>query len=328
MSEPSQPFSYTFEVARTPEVFVVTPRKKRPYWLHLLLLLLTMLTTLMVGAKLYDNFLHGLPAFTLGSEIMPLFNPKWIWQHPSRLLMGIPFSAALMTILMAHELGHFLMCEKYGVNATLPFFIPAPTLIGTMGAFIRIKSPIRTRRALFDIGVAGPIAGFVVAVPVLLLGLALSKPLVPVLGTDSLDVGFPLIFRIAQWVVTRAAGSAVPLRHLALHPIAVAAWVGMFATALNLLPGGQLDGGHIIYAVAPRAHKWITRTTVVLLALLSVFWLGWLVWAVILGITGWRHPAVAPWPQLDKRRRGLAVVAVLLLVLTFVPAPILGQGWL
>ena len=326
MSDPSQPLAYTFEVVPRPEVMAVAQRQKRPYWLHLLLLLLTMLTTLIVGAQLYDNFLHGLPPFTPGNEFIPLFSPKWILQHPIRLLMGVPFSAALMSILLAHEMGHFLWCEKYGVRATLPFFIPAPTLIGTMGAFIRIKSPIRTRQALFDIGVAGPIAGFVVALPVLLLGLALSKPLVPTMGRESFDVGFPLIFQIGHWLL--ASRQSVPLRQLALHPIAVAAWAGMFATSLNLLPGGQLDGGHILYAVAPRAHRAVTIATVGVLAVLSVFWIGWLVWAVLLGITGWRHPAVAPWPELDAGRLALTVGVVLLLVLTFVPAPIVGQGWL
>ena len=327
MSDPSQPLSYTFEVPPHPQVYVVTQRKKRPYWLHLLLLLLTMATTLVVGAQLYDNFLHSLPAFTLGSEMMPLFHPQWIWQQPARLLGGIPFSVALMAILLAHEMGHFYFCEKYNVNATLPFFIPAPTLIGTMGAFIRIKSPIRSRRELFDIGVAGPIAGFLVAVPLLFLGLVLSKPLGPTFGRESLDIGFPAVFHLAHWLLTPGTARAVPLTRLALHPIAVAAWVGMFATALNLLPGGQLDGGHLIYAVAPRAHKWVTRVSVVVLALLSSLWIGWLVWAVILGVTGWRHPAVPVWPDLGQERRRLSFVPVVLLALTFVPAPILGQGW-
>ena len=284
-------------------------------------------TTLVVGAQLYENFRHGLPAFTLGSETMPLFHPKWIWQQPSRLLLGIPFSASLMAILLAHELGHFLYCEKYGVSATLPFFIPAPTLIGTMGAFIRIKSRIHSRKELFDIGVAGPIAGFVVALPLLMLGLLLSKAMAPVMGRESIDVGFPLVFHLAHWLLP-ASGNAVPLSRLALHPVAVAAWVGMFATALNLLPGGQLDGGHIIYSIAPRAHKSVTRVTVAVLALLSSMWIGWLVWAAILGVTGWRHPAVPVWPDLGPTRRRLAIVQVALLVLTFVPAPILGQGWL
>src|SRR5271169_118898 len=314
MSEPSQPFSYTFEVPSHPEAYVVTRRQRRPYWLHLLLLLLTVLTTLIVGAQLNDNFLRGLPAFTLGDELMPLFHPRWIWQQPSRILMGIPFSVTLMTILLAHEFGHFLLCEKYGVNATLPFFIPAPTLIGTMGAFIRIKSPIRSRRALFDIGVAGPIAGFAVALPLLFLGLSLSRTLAPVTGVESLGIGFPAVFHLAHWILAPSA-NAVPLSRLALHPIAVAAWVGMFATALNLLPGGQLDGGHIIYAVAPRAHKWVSRASVGVLVLLSSFWIGWLVWAVILGVTGLRHPPVPAWPELDPKRRWMSAVAVALLVL-------------
>ncbi|HZD30846.1 MAG TPA: site-2 protease family protein [Candidatus Angelobacter sp.] len=328
MSDPSQPLAYTFEVVPRPEALPVTQNKTRPYWLHLLLLLLTMLTTLIVGAQLYDNFLHGLPAFTPGNEFIPLFSPKWVWQHPIRLLMGIPFSASLMAILLAHEMGHFWWCEKYRIRATLPFFIPAPTLIGTMGAFIRIQAPIRTRRALFDVGIAGPIAGFVVAVPVLLLGLVLSKPLVPSMGTESIEIGFPLVFRLAHWLVTAGGGHSVPLGHLALHPVAVAAWAGMFATSLNLIPGGQLDGGHILYAVMPKAHRRVTVATVVVLALLSAVWLGWLVWAVLLGITGWRHPAVALWPELDGRRRMLAVGVIVLLALTFVAAPIIGQGWI
>ena len=328
MSEPSQPLAYTFEVVPRPEVRAVTESRKRPYWLHLLLLLGTVLTTLIVGAQLYDNFMHGLPAFTPGNELIPLFSPKWIWQHPIRLLMGVPFSAALMTILLAHEMGHFLWCEKYGIRATLPFFIPAPTLIGTMGAFIRIQSPIRTRKALFDVGIAGPIAGFVVALPVLLLGLALSRPLVPSMGRESIDVGFPLVFHLGHWLLASGQGHSASLQHLSLHPIAVAAWAGMFATSLNLLPGGQLDGGHILYAAAPRTHRWVTIVTVGVLALLSVFWIGWLIWAVLLGITGLRHPAVAPWPGLNRGRWVLTVGVVLLLLLTFVPAPILGQGWL
>lgn len=328
MSEPLPPLSPTFEAPARHTVFVVTERQTRPYWLHLLLLLLTMGTTLVVGAQLYDNFAHGWQAFTPGNELIPLFSPKWIWAHPSRLVLGIPFSATLMTILLAHEMGHFLMCERYRINATLPFFIPMPTLIGTMGAFIRIKSPIRSRKALFDIGVAGPIAGFLVAVPLLILGLALSHPLGPASGREAIYVGFPLIFEIVYKLIVGGNGHPIPLYYLALHPIAVAAWAGMFATAANLLPGGQLDGGHIIYALRPRWHRGITLFTVVVLALLSVFWIGWMVWAVLLAITGWRHPAVALWPGLDRRRLVLAVVTALILILTFTPAPIVEQGWL
>lgn len=326
MSESRPPLSYTFETSNYPKVFTaVEEHNSRPYWLHALLLLLTVGTTLIVGAQIAFNYHHRLPAFEFGPGWMPLFHPLWIWHNPSLLLSGLPFSATLMCILMAHEMGHFVFCEKYNVYATLPFFIPAPTLIGTMGAFIRIKSPIRSRQALFDIGIAGPIAGFLVALPLLVIGLVLSRPLPGFAMADRYDVGFPLIFGLVYHVI--APRGAVPLEHLSLHPIAVAAWVGMFATALNLLPGGQLDGGHIIYAVAPRAHKWVTRTSVVALALLSIYWPGWLIWALILGFTGWRHPAVPVWPGLDPTRRALAVAAIVMLLLTFIPAPFLGQGF-
>jgi membrane-associated protease RseP (regulator of RpoE activity) len=327
MSDPTHPLSYTFEIPAHPEVYSVARAPRRPYWLHILLLLMTVLTTLIVGAQLAFNFSHRLPALSFGDGYMPLFHPMWLWQHPSALLMGIPFSATLMGILLSHEMGHFVYCEKYRVEATLPFFIPAPTPLGTLGAFIRIKSPIRSRQALMDIGVAGPIAGFVVAVPLLFLGLALSKPLPPIDATSRYDVGFPPIFILANHVIALFRHTQAPLDHLCLHPVAVGAWFGMLATALNLLPGGQLDGGHIIYAFAPRAHKWVTRATIGVLVALTYFWPGWFVWAVILGATGWRHPAVPVWPELDPPRRRLAFVALLLLALTFVPQPFLGQGW-
>lgn len=332
MSDPSQPISHTFEAPSYPEALVVTRRKKRRYWPNGLLLLLTVLTTLTVGVQMQENFLRGLPAFTYGDGFLPLFDPTLYWHHPGRLLAGVPFSVALMCILLAHEFGHFFLCEHHHVDATLPYFIPVPFMIGTMGAFIRIKSRIRSRQQLFDIGVAGPIAGFVVAFPLLLLGLHLSGTMAPVTPGQHVLIRYPAIFYFAHWLVS-PAGRSVPLGHVALHPIAVAAWVGMFATALNLLPGGQLDGGHIIYAVAPRAHKWVTRTAVLSLAVLSAYWWGWLLWALILGVTGWRHPAVPAWPELGGSRRALAIIPLLLLVLSFIPAPFIpepfaSQGWL
>ena len=179
MSDPTPPISYTFEVPARPPVYIVAPRPRRPYWLHILLLLVTLFTTLVVGARLQYNFLHNLPAFSDESVVLPLFHLKWLVQRPAELLLGIPFSMTLMGILLAHEFGHFIVAKRNGVYATLPYFIPAPTLIGTFGAVIRIKSPIRSRQALFDIGIAGPIAGFLVALPVLFWGLALSKPMPP-----------------------------------------------------------------------------------------------------------------------------------------------------
>ena len=327
MSDPRPPSSYTFEVPAYPQVFVPRPRRSRPYWLHLLLLLLTIATTLIVGARLQYNFTHNLPAFDLDNFALPLFPIKWILQNPSRLTMGIPFSATLLGILLAHEFGHFWLCEKNGVYATLPYFVPAPTLIGTFGALIRIKSPIRSRQALFDIGIAGPIAGFLVAVPVLCWGLALSKSMPPGMSSSGLEFGYPLIFSLVRDALAPLTPHPAPLASLYLHPVGVAAWVGMFATALNLLPGGQFDGGHILYAVAPRAHKWVTRLTVLaLLPLGYYYWDGWFVWAIILALTGWRHPRVPPWPELDSRRRQFALVGLLILVLTFALAPIRGTS--
>jgi membrane-associated protease RseP (regulator of RpoE activity) len=328
MSDPTPPMSYTFETAPHPQVFIASPRQRtRPYWLHVLLFLLTVLTTLIVGARLQFNFDHNLPAFTTETFALPLFPLKWIWQHPGRLAMGIPFSCTLMGILLAHEMGHYVLCEKNRVYATLPFFIPAPTLIGTLGAFIRIKSPIRSRQALFDIGIAGPIAGFVVALPVLFWGLALSKPMPAGASASVLEFGYPIIFQAFHQLIASLAPHAPALESLYLHPIGVAAWVGMFATALNLLPGGQLDGGHIVYACSPRAHIWVTRICIALLVPLGVFyWAGWLVWAVILGFTGMRHPNVPKWPDLDPMRRRLALLALLMLVLTFVFAPFHGAA--
>ena len=335
MSDPTPPISYTFEVPSYSKVLVPAPTRSRRYWLHALLLLLTLLTTLVVGARLEYNFANNLPAFDADSLVFPLFHPQWVWQHPARLLLGLPFSLALMGILLAHEFGHFILAERYGVYATLPYFIPAPTFIGTFGALIRIKSPIRSRKALFDIGIAGPIAGFLVAVPVLFWGLALSKPM-PASATDSaIEFGYPLIFHIVNRALAPFIHHPTPLSNLYLHPIAVAAWVGMFATALNLLPGGQLDGGHITYAVSPRAHKGVTRTTIAILVFLgflgfyrpggrALSWPGWLLWGVILAFTGMRHPDVPPWPPIDRKRCWLAVVAVLLLVLTVMPTPVFG----
>lgn len=340
MSDPTPPLSYTLETARYPQVFTVSRPVHRRYWLHALLLVLTFATTLIVGAQLAFNWSHRLPAFDFGDGGMPLFHPIWVWHNPSLLLTGVPFSVTLMCILMAHEMGHFVLCEKYEVYATLPFFIPAPTLIGTMGAFIRIKSPIRSRKALFDIGIAGPIAGFIAAIPFLFLGLMLSRP-VGFSSDNGYEIGFPLVFHLMYAVVKPFAHQGISLARLSLHPIAVAAWVGMFATALNLIPGGQLDGGHIVYAVAPHAHRRITRLSIIALSLLGLAgllrflvpdgrgwaWPGWLLWALILGATGWRHPAVPLWPGLGGTRRVLAIVAVLLLVLTFLPTPFVGQNF-
>ena len=292
---------------------------RRPYWLHALLLLLTVLTTLIVGARLQQNFLKGQPTFIADDSFFPL---RWIWQDLSRLRMGIPFSATLLGILMAHELGHFLHAVRNRVYATLPFFLPAPTPIGTFGAFIQIKSQFRSLAALFDIGIAGPIAGFIVAVPMAAVGLFLSHTIPPE-SDELLHLGNPLIFSILHWVMSalHLGADHGPLSQLALHPIAIAAWMGMMATAFNLIPGGQLDGGHIVYALFPRAHRRVTQVAMLLLLPLAFFyWTGWLIWVIALGLTR-RHPPVPQQPALPASRHHLAFVAVLILLLTFIPRP-------
>jgi membrane-associated protease RseP (regulator of RpoE activity) len=321
-------------------VVTIHPPKRR-YWLHAVLFLATIFTTLCIGAHMQDSFDKNLGLFSTDLDYWPW---QWALQDWHRLLLGLPFSLSLVGILTAHELGHYILCVRRKVFATLPFFIPAPTLIGTLGAFIRIKSPIRSRADLFDIGIAGPIAGFVVAVPVMIYGLLASR----VLSGDaaaaaaasainssaengSMLLGFPLIFKLTHWIAaalgSHAAIAQVPVSGLYLHPMAMAAWVGMLATSLNLLPGGQLDGGHIIFAFNPRLHRPISLLSIVILLPLSWFyWAGWLLWALVLRFTGSRHPDVPLHPPLDTKRRVLTFVALLMLALTLIPAPFGDQG--
>jgi membrane-associated protease RseP (regulator of RpoE activity) len=309
-------------------VVVIRPPKRRP-WLHILLFLITLLSTLCVGARLQYDFSHNqnLSAF---AEDQPWLLP-WTWALADwhRLAMGIPFSLCLLGILTAHEMGHYVLCLRRKVYATWPFFIPFPSLIGTMGAFIRIRSPIRSRRDLFDIGIAGPIAGFIVAVPVLFFSLLASKPLTEQTANSGI-FGLPLIFTVAHHIFA-AMGSHAPIAQmkasqLYLHPTAIAAWVGMFATALNLIPGGQLDGGHIVFAISPRSHRAVSLLAIlVLLPLAWYFWAGWFIWAILLRLTG-RHPQVPSWPGLDNKRKLLAIFGLVMLVLTFAYSPLPGNG--
>ena len=310
------------------EVYVVTPRRRRA-WINVLLLAATVFSTLLVGARLEYSFQHNLPAFPESLGLLKLFPVQWAFQYPARLLLGIPFCGTLMLILLAHEMGHYLYCRHYGVRATLPFFIPAPTLIGTLGAFIRIQSPIRSRAALFDIGIAGPLAGFTVSTVVLFFALMFSKPLDPAGAESGMLIGYPLMFYVVHWFLLHlglGGPAVIPLKLAYVHPTAVAAWVGMFATALNLLPGGQLDGGHIVYAISPALHRWTTRLTIAGLIFASWWWAGWLLWAVLLRTSGVRHPQVPEEPGLTEGRRKLVVVAVLMLLLTFMLAPLNGGG--
>jgi membrane-associated protease RseP (regulator of RpoE activity) len=319
MSDDAPPTSSPAGLFPQVQVFVARPRRRR-IWLYILFFLLTVLTTLVVGARMELNYRQNVPALSLNDDSISFFPIVWALKNPSHLLLGIPFSATLMLILFAHEMGHYLYCRHYGVNATMPFFVPFPSLFGTMGAFIRIKSPIRSRAALFDIGVAGPIAGFVLACLALVIGLLLSKPAPAFAPTPDLQLGYPLIFHLTHGLLRMSA----PLPSLYLNPIGIAAWVGMFATALNLLPGGQLDGGHIVFSMSPRLHRITSLASILILMPLAFYrWTGWLLWAVLLGITGMRHPMVPSQPGMGGRRRWLALFAAVMLLLTFTPAPFL-----
>ena len=328
MSEPGPPIPTStiefYHALPVPE----GPPPREHYWLHALLLVATCFTTLVVGARMEFNFLHNLPPFAAGDEYIPFFPIGWVLARPSRLLLGIPFSATLLTILLAHEMGHYLYCRYYGVRATLPFFIPAPTLIGTLGAVIRIKAPIRSRAALFDIGIAGPIAGFVVAIATLAVAMTLSKPLVPGMGPSDLRLGYPEIFYLVhdalRSFVPGHAAASLPLGRVYLHPTAIAAWVGMFATALNLLPSSQLDGGHIVYALAPRAHRVISWITVIALVFLGRMYVGWRVWAgliIVMNVLTYRQQQAPDFPPLPGNRWILVLLAGVMLALTFTVSP-------
>jgi membrane-associated protease RseP (regulator of RpoE activity) len=328
MSDPNSPSPTStleyYQVLPPPEPLHARPR----YWLHALLLLATCFTTMVVGARMEFNFLNNLPPFTAGDEWIPFFPLAWVLAMPSRLLLGIPFSVTLLTILFAHEMGHYLFCRYYRVRATLPFFIPAPTLIGTLGAVIRIKSPIRSRAALFDIGIAGPIAGFVVAVAALAAAMLFSKPIAAGMGPSDLQLGFPAIFYLVKGglhlINPHDSIGGLPLTRLYLHPTAIAAWVGMFATALNLLPSSQLDGGHIVYALAPRVHRIVSWLTVFALVFLGRHYMGWRMWAgllIVMNVLTNRQQQAPRYPDLPATRWPLAVLAMLMLALTFTVAP-------
>ena len=285
-------------------------------WLHGLLFLLTIVTTTLVGADQYAGFLADF------KQPGPL--PMSV---SSLLLRGLWYSGTILGILGCHELGHYFACRYYDVDASLPYFLPVPiSITGTLGAFIRIREPIPQKRMLFDIGIAGPIAGFVVAVPALFIGMAMSNvvPAPEVMPPGSATLGQPLLFQLASWVLF---GNAPDNYMLNMHPVAFAAWFGLLATALNLFPIGQLDGGHISYAVLGRYSTYVTFATVSVAIALTYFSMSWVVWTVLmivmLAVFGPRHPpTIDEHVPLDRTRTILAVVACAMFALSFTPVPI------
>jgi len=272
--------------------------KKIPF-LHIILFILTMLSTLFVGAM------------QTGADIL---------KEPWKIYNGLPFALTLMIILLTHELSHYYASKKHGVSATLPYFIPAPTIIGTFGAFIKMKSPIVTRKALIDIGASGPIAGFIVSVIAVLIGLRLSE-IVPLSeAKGALTLGDSILFSfLAQTVL----GVTPADSDILLNPVAFAGWIGLFVTSINLIPVGQLDGGHIAFALLGEKQSRLSFILVLVMTLLGVLlWEGWIVWAVLLLVLGLRHPPVISWEvPLDRRRKVIGWIAFVIFILTFIPVP-------
>jgi membrane-associated protease RseP (regulator of RpoE activity) len=300
---------------RTAFTFQQTSISVSRWTLHVFLLGLSLLTTTIVGVVLAQSFQSNRPLdLDQYVNVFPaLAGRPWL------LLEGLPYSLTLMTILLAHELGHYFACRYYGIDASLPYFLPAPTQIGTFGAFIRIRSPIYTRRALFDVGVAGPLAGFVLLLPAMAIGLAYSKVIPGIAERGDLIFGVPAIQRLMELLIFPGRAAA----DISLHPVARAAWVGTLATALNLLPIGQLDGGHIVYSFTATKHKLLSRLGVLALVPLGIFyWRAWLVWAGLLFFFALRHPVIFDVTPLDRRRVELGILAAVIFLLTFTVVPI------
>lgn len=310
----------------------------REWLLHGGLFVLTVVTTTLAGVALAASDFNPTEPPLAGLLDYLLYIPlslfyycadlfRYALTHPVALADGVAFSLSLLAILFSHEMGHYLACRYYGVDATLPFFIPAPPffLAGTFGAFIKIRSPIPSRRALFDIGLAGPLAGFVVAVPLSVIGILTVGPAVEPQAGHMVYFNDPPLFRLLSWLL------GVPLDpNSPINPYYMAAWIGLLVTSLNLTPVGQLDGGHGIYALfGARAHALIGRlafVTAVVLAILGFWWhrspSGFL-FAILLGIIlRFPHPQPARLEPLGTKRVAIALVTLLVYALSFWPFPI------
>jgi membrane-associated protease RseP (regulator of RpoE activity) len=286
------------------------PSPRRSGWnrwgRHLVLFVLTAISVFLTGALRFAVEPGRGPAF--------VFDPS----------DGLKLAGALLSILMAHEMGHYVACRYYRVDATLPFFIPAPlinSLVGTLGALIRIRGPIPHRRALFDIGIAGPLAGFAVCLPVLWLGVGEARLLPPEPELGGLPLGGPLLF---QWAVLALRGATPDGLTLDLGPLGLAAWFGLLVTALNMIPVSQLDGGHVAYALVPGRAVLISRLGIAACLAFLYFRPFWLVWTLLLLVLGRRpHP-----PTLDDRaplgaaRVAIGILGFIVLVLCFTPSPV------
>lgn len=306
------------------------PRPRERWWLHLVLLLATAMTATLAGAGLVDGDPLRFQSVNLAGLAIPV--PTRL--TPASLAPGLWFSLPLLLILGSHELGHFALARRHGMDVSPPYFIPAPpfvSLIGTFGAFIRLRSPLLNRAVLLDMGAAGPLVGFVLAVPTVVLGLLMSHRAADMPPDVTARIGFVVdnqYLAMGESLGFMALRALTPMAgpgFVDLHPMAVAGWMGLFFTALNLIPVGQLDGGHVIYSLWPRGHRVLGMLTVAFLLAMSTQWVGWLVWAgLVLAVGRGRvaHPPVFdPRFRLNGRRRMIAWACIVIFVLTFVPAP-------
>jgi membrane-associated protease RseP (regulator of RpoE activity) len=299
----------------------------REYGVPALLLLLSIATTTAIGARFMQNFIAGLPILAGDTDLWPW---PWLFAHPSRFLLGIPFSSSLLAILLAHEFGHYLACRAHNIRCTLPWVLPAPTLSGTLGAVIQIRGFIPGRRSLMDVGVYGPIAGYLVSLVVLAIGFLLSHAAPEGYAQAQLvSFGQPLTLTIVHHALASIFPGISTFSQAIPHPVLIAGWIGLFITSLNLLPGGQLDGGHILYALAPRIHRVATWLLPILLLVAGIFlWIGWMLWAAILCIPALRHPRVRADEPLDTKRIWLSLAAVAIFALSVSATPFEGSSLL
>lgn len=286
----------------------------RLWWLNLSLFVLTFISTTTFGFSLVESFAAGRP-FDLDSLLDAY--ARFARRDPA-VWSGISFSGPLMLVLLAHEFGHYVTCLRTRVNASLPYFLPSPMLFGTFGAFIRIRSPIYTRKNLFDIGIAGPIAGFVVLLPFLIAGVCLSR-VAPNAAHGPFVFGAPPVLQLLEAIRFPHARAA----DISLHPMAMAAWAGLLATAFNLLPMGQLDGGHIVYALfGARGHRLVSSGMIALLALLGILYWPWWFWAGVMFLLGRRHPLIYDATPVSRTRAVLGAVALAIFLLSFSVIPV------
>jgi membrane-associated protease RseP (regulator of RpoE activity) len=292
----------------------------REYGLPVLLLGASVVTTTANGARFMQNFLDGMPPVVRDSDLWPW---PWLARNPEMFWSGLAFSLTLLGILLTHEFGHYFACRAHKIKATLPWVLPAPTLSGTMGAVIQIRSRIPDREALMDVGIYGPLAGYIASALAIAVGFVLSYH-TPARETQAIVVfgAEPLTIRLLHHVLLLWDPLIPPFNHIAPHPVLVAGWIGIFITSLNLIPGGQLDGGHILYAISPRLHRICTNCLPFVLFIAgAVFWVGWILWGIFLMIPAMRHPKVKLERPVGRRRLVLAAIGLFIFVMTFTLTP-------